>query len=491
MATSGSPKVILASLTLQIALGKAFPRFTANFPLKIIQPQPALTTTNRFYKAYPGFEYNVRMAVIGGLYPFTHELTTAPSGMTINAFTGEISWPNPAASGTAYSVSAKVTDAEGSIQTVDWTVLVTTSGFIFVDAVNGTANTAGGTGTIGNPWKTLKDVYGGDTYSAMGANHRSGEFVYWRAGTYQMDAYIEDNGNDGLETPIRGTTKPLVWLGYPGDTKPVFNMMDAHLYFDGSGSNVYLDSLDIRAPNVRAMGLKIASQKQNMVIRRNKLSGITGGFQGGNNALLFINRWGTGNNYAIQDNEFISVNEGYGILNYNTRYVLVEDNLFQDIGSHCVGMKVRSEDWAVRSNRFRNNALQSIELHYNNNSATEFSGNIEISYNVMEAGGGEVNVNQSYEAIGYPVYIFRNTIYASAHQQRTTSTNGPFYWQRNVIINNSSDPDKIDKDYIEAPERLVIENNLTGVTADGIVDAQGNLTPAYAEFIGTHGHQLA
>ena len=59
--------------------------------LEIIQPKAGLSTTNRFYKAYPGLEYNVRMAVIGGAYPYIYSLTTAPNGMTITPTPGRSS----------------------------------------------------------------------------------------------------------------------------------------------------------------------------------------------------------------------------------------------------------------------------------------------------------------------------------------------------------------------------------------------------------------
>jgi hypothetical protein len=502
MATSSSPKSIAASRTLQLAIRSIlFPPQSpgaSNYPLEILQPKAGLTTTNRFYKAYPGLEYNVRMGVIGGLWPFNHQLTTAPSGMTINAFTGEIAWASPPASGTPYSVTATVTDAENTVQTVSWTVLVTTAGFIFVDAVNGTASTAGGAGTVGNPWKTLKDVYGGDTDAAFRANHRVGEFVYWRSGTYNMDAHIISNGSDGLEILIRNRTKPMVWLGYPNDTKPVFNMAAAHLYFEGSdGGNIYLDGLDVRAPNARGMGIKIASSNNNVVFRRNKFSGIVGGVPGGNNALVFINLWGTGQNYVFQDNEFTDVDRGYGILNYRTTGVLFENNYCHAIGavngnldSHAVGMKILSRRWDVRDNLFRNNGGYSIWEYYGNNGIPLQSGTNEISYNVIEESGGTVGLNTRQNAEGDAIYVHRNTILANLEQGRVDATNGPFYWYQNVIVNSSVAPDKMLKGAISAPERLIIENNLTGTAADGITDAQGNLTAAYAEFNGTRGHQV-
>lgn len=465
--------------------------FAANYPLEVLQPQENLNIKNRFYKAYPRLEYNVRMAVTGGKFPYTYTLTNAPPGMEIDPRSGEISWPSPVESSSPYRVSATVTDSENEKKSVSWTILVTKEGFIFVDAVNGKSAKNGGTGTISDPWLSLKDVYGGDTADDQYKVFHRGDFVYWRAGTYKMDAYLADAGGDGLRVGFTNDRKAQVWLAYPGDAKPVMQQDTAYLYFAGSGRDVYLDGIDFRSDgNARAIGLTIASAKDNVVVRRSEFSGITGGSQGGNNALIFIRKWGLGHNYAIQDNNFRDVDVGYGILNYNTRNVLIEDNHFRNIGDHPVGMKVRSERWEVRGNRFVDNPRNSIELHYNNLDSSSFSGDVEIRFNVVELGGGRLNVNQSYQDIGFPVYIHRNTLMDNAEQKYVTEFNGPFHWEHNVIINESESRSNIDLVRLKYADRLIIKDNLTGSLADGIVDSNGNLTSKYAEFIGTMGHQL-
>jgi len=466
----------------------------SNYPLQIIQPESGLTNNrNRFYKAYPGIEYNVRMGVIGGKFPFSYALTNAPSGMTINAKTGEIDWPMPSISETPYDVTATVTDAENTTETVSWSVLVTTDGFLFVDANNGTAATSGGTGTIGDPWKSLKDVYGGDSPADKDIAFHAGEFVYFRAGTYLMDGLVDGSNEpyqDGTRFTFRYDKKPQVWLAYPGDTMPVVQQDIAHLYFEGPGRDIWLDGLDFRSDgNVRAMGMNISSSKQNVVIRRNKYSGITEGFTGGNNALIFFRKWGTGGRFAIQDNEFSGVDVGFAILAYLTNKVLVEDNYFHDIGAHAVGMKLESSRWDVRANLFRNNKLDSI-WHYYAMEEPIYSADTEIRFNLVEQGGGRVAINNKYRADGRPIYIYRNTLMDGGLQFYVTETNGPFYWTNNIILGEDGHPDNILRRSINAPNRLVIEDNLIGTFSDGIVDSQGNLTPAYAEFIGTRGEQL-
>jgi hypothetical protein len=462
------------------------PAIAANFPLEIIQPQPNLDTKNRFYKAYPDLEYNVRLAVIGGEYPFRFALTSGPMGMTIDR-RGEIAWVNPVASANPYSVTATVTDAQSITKSVSWTITVTTSGFRFIDAVNGKSVGQGGTGTKNNPWKSMKDMYEGNNKASKSANSYAGEFVYWRAGTYTTDAYKEDGGNGHLRVPFVGNKKPQVWLAYPGE-KPIIDLADASLIIYGGGSNTYFDGMEINVNgNSRGMGIAIASLGNNVTFRRNKFYGLTQNQQGGNNSLLFITHNVNGSYWSIQDNEMYDVKAGYALLGYSATNVLVENNIIHHIGGHAISPKTDTRKWFIRSNR----------MYLNNNNPTSInvqmyplSGDIEISYNVVESGGGMVRINTTQNPTTLPVYISRNTFMDQVQMNRVTSTNGIFNFSDNVIINEMSYPDKIQRKNIEAPSRLIVTNNLTGSAADNIVDSQGYLTAPFSSHIGYRGHQL-
>jgi hypothetical protein len=475
-----------ALLLLLLAMS---PVKAANYSLEIIQPQPNLDTRNRFYKAYPGLEYNVRLAVIGGDYPYRYELVSGPSGMNIDG-RGEITWPSPAEGSSAYPVSVRVTDSAGATRSVDWTITVTTNGFLFVDAVNGTSAAQGGTGTRSNPWKTMKDVYGGDDYNSKHSDHHPGAFVYWRAGTYGLDAYIEDCPGE-CRVPWTNR-KPLVWLAYPGETPQInFNLQghgDAYISFYSGITNLYLDGFDFNN-NHNTRGKTIGmSPDGNTVVRRNIFRGLTNGWDGGNNSLLFY-AGGSGQYHAIQDNVSYDNAQvtGYWLLGYKNPKTLVENNDISTIGSHPISPKSGTTMWFIRGNYLHNNALNSINLQYS--TAYGDYGDIEISYNLITAGGGKVLINNN-QPDGGPAYIYRNTIVEEVRMSRVTSTNGPFYFLNNVIVNETSHPDKIDLYNIEEPSRLIIEDNLTGSESDNIVDDQGNLTSDYKSYLGTHGHQI-
>ncbi|WP_198264089.1 hypothetical protein [sulfur-oxidizing endosymbiont of Gigantopelta aegis] len=116
--------------------------------------------------------------------------------------------------------------------------------------------------------------------------------------------------------------------------------------------------------------------------------------------------------------------------------------------------------WFVRANYLYNNPSNSINVQYYSGSLG--SGDIEISYNFVDVGGGRVRINSNQAASGGPMYMFRNTFLDEVQQNKVTVDNGQFYWYNNVIINDLPYPDKIQLRNIETPERLNLTDNLTG-----------------------------
>lgn len=144
-------------------------------------------------KAYPGIEYNYRVAVKGGEYPYQFTLVEGPSGMTINKKTGEILW-TPASSLTD-TVVVRISDMAGNSLVHPFDITSTKTGFYFVDAAKGsdTANT----GSESSPWKTMKHA---------SATADSSCYVYVKAGTYSESAFEIKAKNCGR------------FMAYPGDT---------------------------------------------------------------------------------------------------------------------------------------------------------------------------------------------------------------------------------------------------------------------------------
>lgn len=490
-------KTIIVLLLLLLSL--CSPALAENYPLEIIQPRGGLTTTNRFYKAYPGLVYNVRAAVIGGTFPYIYELTQSPQGMTINATTGEITWTNPAEAGSPHTITLRVTDQENTQQTVTWTITVTTSGVRFLDAINGSNNAARGgtgTGTISNPWKDMQDFYGGPTNITDGTAAKanatySGEFIYFRQGTYLANAMAIEAGE---RVSFLGNNKPQVWLAYPGET-PVIETagVAAPLFFGNSGAdNIFFSGITFSATGGSKKILHIRAGANNVTLYKNVFNGNNfTGVTGQNDSLVFIMRSGdSGSRWSIQDNTAGGVlGNGYWLLGYNASRVLIESNWVSNVSGHSIGPKEGTAMWFIRGNRLTDNSSYGVNIQYSDTSGIQ-SGDIEVSYNYIKMPGHDaVALNTNHTINGKPIYVFRNTIIGNAVATKATETNGPFYFHNNVIINDVSG-DKITRTAIIAPQRLVIGNNLGGVAADNIVDANGLLTPAYASYLGTHGWQI-
>lgn len=471
-------KIIFFLILFSGFLGWGESSLAANYPLEIIQPQAGLNTLNRFYKAYPGIEYNVRLAVIGGQYPFVYSLTAAPSGMVIDAKKGEISWSNPTESAIPYGVTARVVDAEGSARTVSWTILVTASGFIFMDA----AAPDGGDGTINSPFNEIIDWHKGITSDASYQNY----FIYWKNGTYGV---IKEGTNNWFRV---GMSKPGVWINYPGHS-PVIDLAQGYVNLD-LGDNRYFDGIEFNVNgNDRGTGFRIASGASNVTFRKTKIHGISNGYIGGNNALIMITASGKGNYWSFQDNIGYDVNMGYWLLGYEANKVLVENNHIYNVNGHPIGPKEATTMWFIRGNRMTaTNPSDSIGLQYADHATRGISGDIEIVHNFVGVSGGNVLINSNQTPAGGPVYVFRNTFLGPLVRVRqVTSANGPFYFTDNVIVNETPYDEKIQRTEISDPSRLIINNNLTGSPAAGITDGNGLLAGTYANYVGSRGWQLA
>lgn len=134
----------------------------AIYPLALIAPRQAGTApteiddapnfpTNHYSLfAYPGEPYYSYACAKDGALPYRYYLVDEPEGMTIDEDTGKIVWLNPTGSSVTFTVG--VEDAEGTTRENEVTITVTTSGFAFLDAVNGDDSN---NGSRDAPWRTL------------------------------------------------------------------------------------------------------------------------------------------------------------------------------------------------------------------------------------------------------------------------------------------------------------------------------------------------
>jgi len=492
---------------------------TAVYPLQILQPQPNLTTHSRYYKAYPGLLYKVPVGVFGGAYPFTYSLLTAPSGMSVNSSTGIISWPNPTTSGSPHPVTVNVTDAAGTTVSRSWTITVTTQGFLFVDGSRGThaqgygCSANCGTGTIDNPFKSMNDFYqasGSQIMASANDSWRNGNFlnhfVYWRAGTYGLEGAFNSSGQQ-FDMLYRGNSKPHVWLAYPGETVVIDHAIipgtngaffDAR---DGDSTDFYIQGITFR--NMRNHAWRIGGY-DNHVFFENRFENLGPGRNGDNSSFLMWTRYAPlyAENALVKDNVFDRLNVGAFIKTYSMRYALFEGNIFtrgeETGGSGLEGIAIKNDTRYVdvRGNSFDGNFGDGA-INGNWNAC----GDLEIRFNKIlnapsqtyssESGGYVIQMNHDTGA--GPAYVHRNTMEGSVVAKFGNANDGPFRIYDNVIVNeNSGTPvgSHISHYSVAVPSIYIATNNLAGSAADNIIDANGNLTAAYAAYIGSRGHQL-
>jgi len=486
--------------------------FAANYPLDIINVDE-VGANNRIKFAYPGIEYKVVISAFGGTYPFTWELTTAPSGMVINPDTGEISWPNPLVSGSPHSVTVKVTDSESSTDIESYTVTVTdsTDRFLFVDIANGNS---GNTGTILSPLAILDDFWLSD---------HTGKIVYFRTGTYLFPKNGGSNDRHTARVPI-SSTNPLAYLGYPGETVT----MNGQSEVDNAGifgycwyttqNDTYFENTTFN--NTYFYSLTYATSDYSTIYNctfSNMLSVLTPPADGHNQSHINSAEGDLLLNMVVHKNTFLSAfqeSHSYAIMAYSNRYLVVQDNSVSGQYGGGFFLKFGNDHVAIRHNEFSNtqtgfsgqqigvyNDEQDIEICFNffSNHATALY--FEDTRDITTPGAQDNN------------FIYRNTFYnAAIHFRANRDLNsykvGGHITTTNIMQNELLDtgtPSVSDSDFVrnhiqydnvtlDEYNRIISDqsDNLTGVAADNIVDSDGLLIGSYRDtYLGTIGWETA
>jgi hypothetical protein len=418
-------------------------------------------------------------------------------------------------------VTASVKDQENTTASVTWTITVTTSGFIFVDAVNGHASSANGgtgTGTLANPFQTINDYYsgvmGGTSSATRGDTTYKDYFVYYRSGSYSLNTFFESDFNPCGRTAMIGYNKPMVHLAYPGES-PVWNYNNCGSFIWYSGEdNLYIDGFEIK--NMTNYGIQFESNGNNIVFRRLVMHDLISS-DGSFNNQSFIRflvaadffTGGYASYLAFQDNTFYNLNHGSGIKVYSTNKLLVEDNLLYNFSDSWTGGDA-IEGIALKGNQYRTEVRKNA---YHDIPARGIGGNFgvyggEIRFNLgYNASGNVMEVNQNNCAQN--IYIYRNTMMGGMILWNSTSglgsgcvfsPTGPYTFSDNVIVNNTSDNGTTIKDHISCGggneggctdlSKFITSNNLACSTSQGCVDSTGNLTSTYLSYLGRRGYQI-
>lgn len=467
------------------------PSFAANYPMELVLPRAvgtapasgndAVTARNRIFKAYPGIEYNIRAVVVGGAYPYSYSLSNAPSGMTIDANTGEISWPSP--SGTTATPTITVRDAEGTQRSSPWTISVTTSGFRFIDAVNGSS---GGDGSAANPWRSITDL--------VNSSAAPGEIIYFRSGTYTAGTLPRVSVGSPWERVEFGERIPNIWIAYPGSTPTIDFGGASGVLWRVHSDNLYMDGFTTR--NSRVIGFQTGGGRYNVFRRlkmqdhnlaRVNLDGSNAAFIMTTSAYSDSNTGGNsttwGEYLVIQDCEFTNAPVDMALKIYSQWKLLIEDNVFQrmNIGTE---LKADMPQFTYRANKHYEVPGNSIggNMH-------SYTTHGEILFNLVNVPSGQSAIDLNQDGQAKRVDVYRNTFVGRVRVRNVDTADGPFSLYNNVIVN--SDPGThIYTENISDGSRITIRDNLVGTSSTGIVDATSSLTGTYTQYLGTRGYEV-
>lgn len=344
-------------------------------------------------KAYPGVEYNYRLAVQGGVYPYTFTLQSGPGGMVIGAHTGEIRWvPDEESQGN--EVHVLVTDSVGDTLTHSFVVSADRSFFRFVASGGIDSNT----GTEASPWGSI-------AYAS--ANAGVNRYVYVKSGSYPAAMSIN-------------ATKCGRFLAWPGDDVTIVGAGSGSSSISiNGGERMIFQGFTFDANDRRWLFSCDAGLLQNLIWRNNTMHNVYSN-DWENPAFVFF--WDGSQkpiegqvhykNIVMQNNVFHDLrnpnDHGASTTLYDVQDLIYEDNIAHDID----GRGVSDKDDGFR-NTFRNNLFYECQTGvglYNQYS----QGSIDVSYNLIHGcGSGIVLGGQP----GYlrDVFVYRNTIVGGIH----------------------------------------------------------------------------
>jgi hypothetical protein len=218
-----------------------------------------------YYDGVNSIPYEIPIAIQGGARPLRYQVIAGPSGMTIgqtygSANYGVVRWTPTAAISTSSptTCTVRVTDQDGSVLDVTWTVATSssTAQFVFISTTGSDANS----GSISSPFRNMSKTIG----SASSSTTFPARIVYMRAGSYATAAHSGQTGSFG---PNR-TLQPISYLAYPGEDVTISwaagQWVDngcTGLFFAGSASSrMIVNGSSSSAPETHTFQMHTASR---------------------------------------------------------------------------------------------------------------------------------------------------------------------------------------------------------------------------------------
>lgn len=486
-------------LVILLAMGWAVPR-VFGYPLVILQPNADTPISSPYLKAYPGIEWRVQIVPHGGVPPFEYAIQ-GPAGMSVTD-RGIVSWPEPGAEGSPHAVTAAITDAAGTGVSHAWQVTVTTAGFLFVDANEGSPSADG---SYAHPVRNINDYYRSQKSDSTYANH----IVYYYSGVYTLDGCQISSAGSSWERVEFPGNKPGAHLAVPGE-RPVFDWQDrGPMMRLGTGMN-YLRGITFR----NGANMHLQTGGDNTVISECRFENLNGWFESGANAadIMFLATRSPDGHDAVGIMNNVGVGTGSDYRNacaikmYSLEKVALGYNEWTGGAAgptEGFAFKAGVQDYFAFQNRMAGFADHAFGGNMHDETGLITRG--EICYSLVlgsHRGGPGVGDNQrgamvlNQDGMAGATWIHHNTFQGRVYGWH----DGPFTLENNVIVNedyrvNDYGTTGVHIGWGADPVQMVFgegdKANLVGNTASGIIDPNGLLTAAYSQYASTHGFQNA
>lgn len=476
---------------------------TSRYTMEILRPKSSgLDANDRIYAAYPGLEYNIGAAVIGGVPPFKYELyQNVPDGMSINKNTGIITWTNPQSNAT--NVGLRVTDTKGTVVESQWSITVSSSRFKFI-APASSGGSDSNTGTEASPWATLNKFKQSGGVTGIGV---------FRTGTYgTLSTGLVDQG-EGIRW---GTTasSPSIFTAYPGES-PEIDFEGSQFDFGDGGPTPrgYIDGFNLFGGGNKTLR---GYTNNNFVVRRCSIGEWGPGTDGSNSGFwMQEHSQGTNpenySNQVFQDLTFngpmtMTVGNGANCMFkcYGMRHTLFERITI----SALVGSDGGDENEALFSNKAGNEEMTARYITtlgtcvmpvFGGSQHAITAGPCDWQVHFCNIAGpnsavGVIKINE-FDNVTSPHFYERNTIRTGWVYVKSGATGqGPWHFHSNVVVNENTGAPAGTHVQHGTPTDLSLDiytNHTAGFAADGIVDSNGLLQGQYrTDHLYRRGHEI-
>lgn len=476
----------------------------AKMPMNLVYPLPAAASWDYSKNAYPGIKWTLGIGIQGGAWPFKYEIisdggatgltigselnrsTDVATGLTLHTLYdgyGQLTWSNPVAG--TYNISVRVTDQEGSTVDVAIPLTVGTTGWVFIDPVNGNDTNAG---TLAAPLQTPYPLHNGSMTHTAFANHR----VYLRSGEHEFDGFTPTN-NFRIEPGYA----PAQYIGYPDESARISLTTGWFILWNNVADVLFKDLTmgyaDTFNPTGDLYHIVEFGASPRVTLYNMTFDRFTGTANGLENSAIYYSA-GDHSNYRYVAKSAVTGPSGHFLQMYEWENFLIEDIdiLSSDTSAHDASSHaIFYNKYAPVTGTYRNiRAVPSVSgsntIIVNPNSRNGRVGrNVEVTYSTINNPDNRAigfGVNEGDSDVGHTgFFAYRNSLNDSLNlllDQFTWANSDDVQIDNNALTNGTITPASYSAE----------SNNQLNVTFDSNMKLSGT---SRTNFLGTVGAEVA